>query len=144
MKTSKPAWWILYLSVPMVIGMIFFIHRLALPPELEKALGIAVLIGGFVWMQFWMHANEGAITREEYKQARRRERRLLNKSPLRSHPLPREINPRPREREPLPRTGFGSARNKPTTVYTHQLVSHDRARVQRETIDLRVNTERDY
>lgn len=144
MKTSKPTWWLLYLTVPVVIGLIFYIHRLGLNPELEKVLGIAALIGGFLWIQFWMRANEGAIIQEEYRKERRRERRFLLKPALRSHPLPREINPRPREREPLPRTGFGSARNKPTTVYSHQLVSHDHARIQREVVDLRVDTTRDY
>jgi hypothetical protein len=64
-KKQRPSWWLLYLSLPMMIGLILVEMRQPLPETGHKMAEFVILlvIFGYIWL--WSKANAGALIQED-------------------------------------------------------------------------------
>ncbi|MCI0475656.1 MAG: hypothetical protein L0Y55_05370 [Anaerolineales bacterium] len=65
MQLRKPAWWQLYVLVPLMIGLVFVEHLDPLPgvsPEIVDGMIVLLTFGA---MFVWMHVNGSAIEYDE-------------------------------------------------------------------------------
>jgi hypothetical protein len=143
MHESKPSWWVLYALFPLMVGALFLVNGSRLEPSAKSVADILVIFATFGAAWLWMRANEGAIERDEFEQAERAKKKShFAARGWRSAPQP---SPKPaRAQEKLSITGFGSARNKAIVTHSVEIVSADRVRIRRRSIELRINPERNY
>jgi hypothetical protein len=69
-KKQRPSWWLLYLSLPVMIGLFVIEMRLSLSDaghQLAQII-IVLVIFGFIWV--WLNANTGAIIQEDLEKWR--------------------------------------------------------------------------
>lgn len=64
-KQAKPAWWLLFATVPVMIGLLLLIGRMGLPQWLEFPSAIVVIVGSFGFMGLWVHLNAARLSEEE-------------------------------------------------------------------------------
>lgn len=125
MDSSKPKWWMLYATVPLMLTGLFLIlgsHWV----EWAKTTGaVVVILATFVGMAVWTNANEGTIQRAELEAERRAraKRRRMAFAP-RSRPFAV-----PESTKQVPKSGFGSARFRPTYTYELEPASGGHVRV---------------
>jgi hypothetical protein len=69
-KKQRPSWWLLYLSLPMLIGLFLIEMRLSLSDAGHRLAEIIIVlvIFGFIWV--WLNANTGAIVQEDLEKWR--------------------------------------------------------------------------
>lgn len=113
MYSNKPKRWILYPTVPLMIGL-FVVGRLDWAEWAKTGAAFAIVICTFAGMALWMEGNQSTIQRAEYERERRFRAKLCRKVfARRSQPIP--------VHEPVvstvPSSGFGSARFKLTRTY---------------------------
>ncbi len=65
-KGSKPSWWLLYLTVPLMIGALVVESQLAASVEAHRVMEFGIVVVGFGLMWLWVRANESALAYEEY------------------------------------------------------------------------------
>lgn len=63
----KPNWWLLYLTVPLMIILLLLQARMSSPPEIHEALGFGIVLGCFGLMAVWVQANQAALMNEEFE-----------------------------------------------------------------------------
>ncbi len=63
MKTRKPAWWQLYLLVPIMLGLVALEALRPLPGVSDQIVDAAIVLLFFGSMLFWVHANGGLLER---------------------------------------------------------------------------------
>ncbi len=65
-KGNKPNWWLLYLTVPLMIGALVVESQLGASEEAHRVMefGIVVVCFGLMWL--WVRANESALVYQEY------------------------------------------------------------------------------
>jgi hypothetical protein len=143
MYYSKPRWWVLYTLVPLMVGGWFLVNGSGWAALAKSLADILIILGTFGAMALWMRSNQGGIERAEYeKEVRARAKLHRRARAWRSRPFP---SSRPAgSQQDVPLTGFGSARNKPSITYSTEIISSDRARVQRRRVELGINPERNY
>lgn len=143
MYESKPKWWVLYALVPLMVAGLFFVNRSGLESAAKSVADIVVIVGAFGAMGLWMRANEGAIERVEYEEAERAKKKAhLIVRGWRSTPKP---SPKPDSlQQHLPSTGFGSARNNPSGVFSFEAVSANRIIIRRRGMEQPDNPERSF
>ncbi len=57
MKPAKPSWWLLYIVVPVMIGLFFLEHQLVLSALGHEVAQAAILVFTFGLMVLWLRAN---------------------------------------------------------------------------------------
>lgn len=63
----KPAWWLLYATVPLFFGLVWPALQLHVPYWAHPALAIGILVSTFALMGLWLHANGKALWRENMR-----------------------------------------------------------------------------
>ncbi len=69
-KQRKPAWFILYALVVLMIVVLVLVGRDGLPGWANETLDIGIVIFVFGAMALWVHLNAGALLDEEVKRNR--------------------------------------------------------------------------
>lgn len=96
-KPQHPSWWLLYLSLPAMIGLFWLERHLSLPEtglRLAELIIFLVVFGG-IWL--WLKANTGALIQEDLEiwQA---ERMMSEQNPAREITVPdQDVNPQPHQ-----------------------------------------------
>ena len=72
-KQRKPAWFILYFLVVLMIVALVLEGKDGLPGWANDALGIGIVLFVFGSMALWVHLNTGALLDEEVKRYRNEE-----------------------------------------------------------------------
>ncbi|MGB8645558.1 MAG: hypothetical protein WCF84_09990 [Anaerolineae bacterium] len=67
---NKPAWWVLYVLVPIMIGLLIGEGELPIPTGDHRIFEMGIVLVGFVSFGIWVHANEGALLRAEAERYR--------------------------------------------------------------------------
>jgi len=65
MQSRKPAWWQLYLLVPIMFGLIALERLLPLPRASDAIVDAAIVVLTYGAMLFWVHINGGLLERYE-------------------------------------------------------------------------------
>jgi hypothetical protein len=144
MIRKKPAWWMLFLIVPLMLAALIGVTRVGLAPMIEQIVQIVIVIAAFWAIYAWVRRNEAEIEWYEFDQAQRRMARQTRAArgdlPIRSHDLPQGA-----KRETLPPlTGFGSKRNRRAVFYVQQPETPDRDQAQRIVVDPEMIQNRNY
>ncbi len=58
MKPAKPAWWQLYIVVPIMIGLFFVEHQIALSAFGHEVAQAVIVVLAFALMTLWLRANQ--------------------------------------------------------------------------------------
>ncbi len=66
-KGNKPSWWLLYLTVPLMIGALLVESQLDASVEVHRVMEFGIVVVGFGLMWLWVHANESALVYQEYE-----------------------------------------------------------------------------
>ncbi len=61
----KPAWWLLYLLIPVLIGLLFVDHELVLSLLGHQIVQFGILFVFLGLVVFWLRANSNALVRKE-------------------------------------------------------------------------------
>ncbi len=69
-RKFKPNWWLLYLTVPLMIGLLFLEGHLQASPQVHRIMEFGIVVIGFGLMAMWVRANEGALVNEEMDRER--------------------------------------------------------------------------
>ncbi len=64
-KRQGPSWCLLYLSLPVMIGLILLEMRLSLSDTGHRFAELIIILIVFGGMSLWLKANSGAIIQEE-------------------------------------------------------------------------------
>ena len=99
-KEQKPAWWILYLLIPGMIGLLMLAGQLPLVSWEYQIVDVGIVLFVFGLMALWIHANQSALTWDEVRQTDWTEMRIQvfepesldeeSRQPTRTELLPRE------------------------------------------------------
>ena len=60
-QSRKPSWWLLYLLVPLVVGLFLMVDSVAIPSGWRPAAQIAVLLLVFALVYAWLERNSVAL-----------------------------------------------------------------------------------
>ncbi|HZQ05571.1 MAG TPA: hypothetical protein VFD70_03265 [Anaerolineae bacterium] len=124
---SKPRWWLLYITVPFMVGAVLVLSRIHLPRALQSAASLLVILISFGAMALWMLSNQGAIDRADYEHEKQMTRALHRTAhAVRSRTT---IRPQPATREQIPLTGFGSARFRPHRTHHREPIPSHQIRI---------------
>ena len=69
-KKQQPSWWLLYLSLPVMIGLFLIEMRLSLSGAGHRLAEIIIVLVVFGFMWIWVNANTGAIIHEDLERWR--------------------------------------------------------------------------
>jgi hypothetical protein len=86
-KHNKPAWWVLYILVVVMIGALIAESRDGLPSWANEIGGIGILLIFFALVVIWLSVNASALWEEESELAKRENYRIREYDP---EPWPRE------------------------------------------------------
>ncbi len=64
-KKQRPSWWLLYLSLPMMIGLALIETHLSLSDTGHRLAEIIIVLVTFGYMWIWLNANAGALIQED-------------------------------------------------------------------------------
>ena len=102
-KRQNPRWWLLYLTMPLMIGLLVLEGRLPEPPVVHQIMEMGIVIVCFGLMAVWVHANEGARVNEEFeKEHWNMEPDLHSEPDLDPRHLPLADAGEDKDREPYP------------------------------------------
>ncbi len=65
MSGRKPAWWLLYLLVPVLIGLLFVDHELVLSLLGHQIVQLGIVFVFFGLVVLWLRTNSSALVRKE-------------------------------------------------------------------------------
>lgn len=70
-KHPRPSWWLLYLLLPLMIGLLYLESQTPWTAGWHRAaqIGIVLITYDLVWL--WLRANEGALLWEDLEKTRR-------------------------------------------------------------------------
>jgi len=95
-KNHRPSWWLLYLTLPMMIGLFLLEMRSSLSETGHRFSELIIILIVFGSMSLWLEANKGALIQEDLE---RRDAALeADSSPI----SPPSANNPPYEREHEP------------------------------------------
>lgn len=63
-RKRKPNWWLLYLTVPLMIVLLVLEARMPYPLVVHRIAEFAIVLVSFGLMAVWMRANQGALVDE--------------------------------------------------------------------------------
>ena len=61
----KPSWWLLYLTVPLLLGLLVLEARLSVQLVAHRILEFGIVLLWLGLMLVWVRANEGALIDEQ-------------------------------------------------------------------------------
>jgi|GEM_PF-6824711 hypothetical protein len=126
MYASRPKWWMLYATVPLMLIALLAVSQTHWLNWVKTTAAIIVVVGAFGGMTLWMKANAGTILRAEYADEKRLRAKLYRRIRApRSHAIPSAAP------SPIPRSGFGSARFRPTHIYMREQIAAQVVRISR-------------
>jgi hypothetical protein len=64
-KKQRPSWWLLYLSLPIMIGLFLLEMRLSLSDTGHRFVELIIVLIVFGSMSLWLKANRGALIQED-------------------------------------------------------------------------------
>lgn len=64
-KTLKPAWWILFVLLLGMLGLLFLESQDGAPPGLHEILELLIIIAFFISLVIWVRANATALEEED-------------------------------------------------------------------------------
>lgn len=64
-QKRKPHWWLLYLTVPLVLGLLVIESQMPYPLVIHRIAEFVIVLMGFGSMLVWVRANEGGLIDEE-------------------------------------------------------------------------------
>jgi hypothetical protein len=62
---KRPSWWLLYLSLPMMIGLFLLAMRLPLSDTGHRFVELIIILIVFGSTSLWLKANTGALIQED-------------------------------------------------------------------------------
>ncbi len=68
MQNRKPAWWQLFLLVPIMVGLLLLEHYVPLPGVSAEIVDVGIVVFTFVGMLVWVHVNGGLLEWYEVNQ----------------------------------------------------------------------------
>lgn len=68
MELRKPKWWLLYSTVPLMIGALVLEARLPNPETVHRVFELGIVLVEFSLMGLWLRANADALQNEEMEQ----------------------------------------------------------------------------
>jgi len=95
-KKQGPSWCLLYLSLPLMIGLILLEMRLPLSDTGHRFAELIIVLIVFGSMFFWLKANAGALIQEDvesYHAALEANSRPISPPPVKNLPYEREHKP---------------------------------------------------
>ncbi len=66
----KPNWWLLYLTVPLMLGLLVIEGRMPYPLVVHRIAEVVIVLLSFGLMFLWVRANEGGLIDEEIEKGR--------------------------------------------------------------------------
>ena len=84
-KKQHPSWWLLYLSLPMMIGLFLIEMRLSLSDTGHRFAEFIIVLIVFGSMSLWLKANAGALIQEDLERWQAMEPKSI---PLKTDPSP--------------------------------------------------------
>lgn len=63
-RSLRPKWWMLFLTVPLMLGLLVVEGHLPIPPAAHQIAEPAIVLAGFGLMGLWVSANQGAMMDE--------------------------------------------------------------------------------
>ncbi len=64
-QKRKPNWWLLYLTVPLMLGLLIVESQMHYSLLVHRMAEFAIVLLGFGLMFLWVRANQGAMIDEE-------------------------------------------------------------------------------
>lgn len=64
-RRRRPNWWLLYLTVPLMLGLLVIEGRMPYPLVIHRIAELVIVLFGFGLMFLWVRANEGGLIDEE-------------------------------------------------------------------------------
>ncbi len=64
-QKGKPNWWLVSLTVPLMIGLLLLESHLQASPDVHRIMEFGIVVVGFGLMAAWVQANAGALQNEE-------------------------------------------------------------------------------
>ena len=68
-KTIRPAWWMLYVLLIGMIGLILLESQDGASNSAHAVIDGIIVVGFFGWLLVWMHINGSALERDEMEHA---------------------------------------------------------------------------
>ncbi|MCL4395393.1 MAG: hypothetical protein M1482_11440 [Chloroflexi bacterium] len=69
-RSRKPAWWLLYLTVPLMLTLLIVDGHLPIPAVAQQIMEPGIVVAGFGLMALWVHGNQGTLMDEEMARER--------------------------------------------------------------------------
>lgn len=70
LRKRKPNWWLLYLTVPLMLGLLVFESQMPYALVVHRIAEFLIVLFGFGLMFLWVRANEGGLIDEEVEKER--------------------------------------------------------------------------
>jgi hypothetical protein len=67
---QQPSWWLLYLCLPLMIGLFLIEMRLSLTDTGHRLAEIIIILVVYGYMRIWLNANTGALIQEDLERWR--------------------------------------------------------------------------
>ena len=64
-KQAKPAWWLVYATLPVLIGLLLLSGRVGLPQWLELPSAFLIVVSSFGSIGIWVHLTAARLSEEE-------------------------------------------------------------------------------
>jgi hypothetical protein len=81
MRNRKPAWWLLYALVPIMVALFVIEHYLVLSELGHKLVQLVIVVVVFGAMALWVRANETSLTSYSKRDSTREELRITEYEP---------------------------------------------------------------
>jgi len=69
-KKQRPSWWLLYLSLPMMIGLFLIEMHLSLSDTGHRLAELIIILVVYGSISLWLKANTGALIQEDLERWR--------------------------------------------------------------------------
>lgn len=66
-RTKKPNWWLLYLTVPLMVILLVLQGEIPSPASVHEILEIGIVLACFGLMAVWVQANQAALMNEQFE-----------------------------------------------------------------------------
>ena len=72
-KISRPKWWLLYLLLPVLVGLLVIETRLPISEVGHRVVEVGIVVLVFGLIELWLRANDANIRAEQWRAAQGRE-----------------------------------------------------------------------
>ncbi len=89
-STVRPAYWPIYLLVPVLVGLFAIQVQLGIPPVWHRVLQYAIFFSGFGALGLWVHSNQATLKGDPEKVENERPILVL-RPPLAQEEIARDV-----------------------------------------------------